>query len=153
MMKTYFLASFSLLFLMTCDKADGVADCSAVSCLAQSVSIEFVDMNRNNLIANETYSLNTITITKGGNQVTEDQGPQEIEARFFLSGTAGENTYSVVLEASGTDLLKLNLNEISPGSECCSPTFGILSATYNGSDIEVVTENNRLKVVVVKSLK
>jgi hypothetical protein len=89
MMIKYFLASFSLLFLMTCDKEDEVADCAAVSCLAQMASIEFVDANGNNLIANDTYALNTIDIFKGENQVNDNQESQEITVHFFLSGIEG----------------------------------------------------------------
>ncbi len=136
---------------MTCDKEDEVADCAAVSCLAQTVSIEFVDANGNNLIANETYSLSTLAITKGENEVNANQESQETEVRFFLSGTEGENTYTIVLDDSETDVLTLDLNKISPGSECCSPIFEILSATYNGSNIEVITEYDNSKIVVVKS--
>ena len=150
MIKSY-LASFALLFLMTCDKEGEILDCAAVSCLAQTVSIEFIDDSGNNLIANDTYALNTIEVFKGQDQLNDYQESQETTVRFFLSGNEGENTYTITLDEVETDVLILNLNQTSSGSDCCSPIFEIESATYNGENIEVNTENDSPKITVVKS--
>ncbi|WP_419213008.1 hypothetical protein ACNR9Q_02455 [Maribacter sp. X9] len=151
MMIKYFLASFSLIFLMTCEKEDEVEDCAAVSCLAQTASIEYVNANGDNLIANKTYLLKDIRIVKEENLVNTNQETEETQVQFFISGSEGENTYSIELNDSENDILTLNLNMTSPRSECCNPIFEIINATYNGSSIEIITENNGPKIVVVKS--
>ena len=136
---------------MTCEKEDEIEDCAAVTCLAQTASIEYVDANGDNLIANKTYSLKDIRVAKGENLINTNQETEETQVQFFISGSEGKNTYSIELNDSETDTLTLNLNMTSPGSECCNPIFEVINATYNGSSIEIITENNVPKIVVVKS--
>lgn len=150
MMVKFILASFSLLFLMTCDKE--IEDCSAVSCLAQTITLEVVDSEGADLIENGTYPIEHISVAKGENEVNAYQDALATGVQFFLSGTEGENIYTLTLNDAETETLVLNLSIANPGSECCSPIFEIDDATYNGSTIEVINENNVYKIIIVKPL-
>lgn len=140
-------ATLSLIVLMTCEKED---DCAAVSCLAQQFSIELVNAEGVNLIENRTYGLNDITAFKDGNQVNGVQNESLNDVIFFLSGKAGNNTYSINLNAEETDTLLLNLKTESPSGDCCGPSFSFEGATYNGVEIDITKENYLDKVIVVK---
>lgn len=146
------LFTLSIMFLVSCDE-NSRADCATVLCAAQSLSIELVNAEGTNLIANETYSLENIVVSKEDIQVNESGNNmgQTIIIIIIISGTEGDNVYQVVLNDSETDTLVLDLQKNSPGSECCSPPFTIKKATYNGAELEIIRPESQMeKIVVVK---
>jgi hypothetical protein len=66
------LILFSLLFLASCnEKTKEQNDCTIVSCAGQTLSIELVNAEGENLITNESYSLETIKVFTGETQVND----------------------------------------------------------------------------------
>lgn len=149
MMVKYIVLSISLLFLMTCDKEE--TDCAAVSCLAQTFAIEYVDAAGNNLIENGTYSLSDIIVSKDGLQLNNaQQVPSTSELQFFLYGEEGDNNYTINFNNNEADTLLLNLSLESKGGECCPSLFNILKANYNNIETEIQGETYATKISVVK---
>jgi len=145
------LFTLSIMFFVSCDE-NSHADCATVLCAAQSLSIELVDAEGTNLIANETYSLENIVVSKEDIQVNESGNNMgQTIIIIIISGTEGDNVYQVVLNDSETDTLVLDLKKNSPGSECCSAPFTIKKATYNGAEVEIIRPESQMeKIVVVK---
>jgi hypothetical protein len=135
-----------------CNNDNSDIDCSLVDCAAQSFTIELIDSEGLNLIANGTYSKDEITVQKGSNDLTLNF----IEADFIFfypSGEEGNNSYEIKLNASETDILILDLSKMGSGNECCGPFFRINSALFNGVEQEVFEDDisSFEKIVVVKS--
>ncbi len=104
------LILFSLLFLASCNEnTQEQDDCAIVSCAGQTLSIELVNAEGENLITNETYSLESIKVFNGETQVN-DFGNVTDTSRITIaiSGVTGTTAYQVILNDSETDTLMLN---------------------------------------------
>ncbi len=150
-MKTKFVVFIlSITFFGGCENNSRV-DCSTVLCAQQVLSIELLDTEGVNLIANETYSLENIKVFKDSIQVSQLGNTMNDAILIAVFGEEGNNTYDIFLDASETDILELELSKNNPGSECCSPLFTIEKATYNGADLEIIREPSDIeKIIVIK---
>jgi len=142
-----------IVILFSCKDDDGLGECALIDCAAQIFAIEYIDAEGNNLIANGTYSLETIVITKDNNQLNSSQLQSDEVVYFFSSGTNGDNTYNVKLNETEEDQFVLALTRIKLEPECCGPYFTINSATYNDAIIEITASENSFieKITIVKS--
>ena len=142
-----YLIGFLSIFLLRCDNSR--IDCATVSCIAQSLAIEFVDADGTNLIENGTYSIENIKVLKDENQVNQNSSDKAIF--ILLSGQRGNNTYQIDFGNSEVDILVLNLGQAGSDDDCCGPSFSINNATYNGEEIEVeIDEQLGQKITVLK---
>ena len=146
------LLALLFVFFTSCGEDDGT-DCSLVDCALQSFSIEIVDIDGNNLIANGTYDKSNIIVTKNDNQLNSNLSTSD-EIYFEIRGEVGNNTYLIKLNDSETDILVLNLTTNNQGNECCSPFYTINSALYNNTTIEIDRRNTDFiyddRIVIVK---
>lgn len=144
-------ATFILLFISSCKIDDGL-DCALVNCAdGQLFSIEFLDSEGVNLIANGTYSLEAITLTSNATQLDLIELNANDYVNFILVEKSGETTYTINLTTSEMDSFVLDLSQTSTGGDCCGPNFQINNARYNGDSKEIVQlEYGFEKIVVIK---
>ncbi|MEM8507456.1 MAG: hypothetical protein AAF717_06485 [Bacteroidota bacterium] len=132
-MKRYlFLFIFGFFFGCNDDEGD---DCELVDCAFQSMSIEFVDTDGTNLIANGTYEQATIIVTKNGVQLNSNLSTSDT-LFFEINGEVGENIYEIKLTDAETDMLILNLSGENVQTGCCGPYFPITQILYNNQEQE-----------------
>lgn len=150
-MKPFLFLFISSIFILACNGNDDDIDCSLVDCAFQSISIELVDTDGNNLIANGTYQQSDIVITKDGNQLNSNLDTSDI-IFFEIQGKVGSNIYEVKLNENETDILVLTLSGERIKTGCCGPYFQISSISYNGEDKEgeLKEENYFQKITVIK---
>lgn len=113
-------------------------DCAAVGCFAQTISLELIDNNGTNLIANGTYELENIVVLRNSNKVNLSSPQTTTEIIFFVTGNKGNNTYEIQLNSNETDILVLNQSIDSPGGKCCPASYLINSANYNGASQQII---------------
>ena len=148
-MRPYFLLLVFGVFL-ACNDDDG-NDCALVDCGFQSLSIEFVDTNGINLIANGTYEQATIIVTKDGVQINSNRSTSDT-LFFEINGEVGENIYEIKLNDTETDVLILDLSGENVETGCCGPYFPINQILYNGQEQEGESDSAPYfeKITIVK---
>jgi hypothetical protein len=141
-----------IILLFSCKDDEGLGECALINCAAQTFALEYVDVEGNNLIANNYYPLENITITKDGEQLNFGQQQGNEVVYFFVAGTNGSNTYNIKLNDTETDELILDLSRIKSDLECCGPYFTVNSSTYNDETIEIAEGQNSFieKITIVK---
>jgi len=159
-MKKLWPLIFGFALLNSCeedtDPCEGVID----DVITQTLLIELLDENGNNLIENETYIANTIATERNGfitNPVVYDETqfanlPKELKNVIVVNifGEENqENIWSIILNEQETDILSIDLEIESTG---CSGTFyNILAVEYN-QEIRPVEDigNNTYKIAIIK---
>ncbi|GAA4280416.1 hypothetical protein [Gaetbulibacter aestuarii] len=149
----YWLPALCLLLLCSCDKPkDPEVDCSLYDPFFSNLLIELVDDQGENLIENNTYPADEITINYKGNISTNvvfnDVPGLENLISMNLFGDAGENTFILNLSDTVSDTLVLNLSIDIP--VCNIPLYTLNTATYNGEVQSIITENGTYRITVVK---
>lgn len=134
----------------SCKQEDDELDCSLVDCAFQSFSIELIDMDGTNLLANGTYDKSTIIVSKDGNQVNSNLNTSEV-LYFEVLGDAGKNSYKIKLNDSETDILELDLSGENIRRGCCGPYYQINTILYNGVAQEIPQDDLYFsKITVIK---
>ncbi len=138
MKKTISFFTLVLLFL-SCGGSDDNNPCSfphgvVIDPIVQSIFIELVDNQGNNLIENGTFLAEDITAEFNGFLITpvvftEIEGLENLIALNFV-GSGGETTWLINLNEQETDTLVLDLT-LNVG-ECGFSTYTLNSAFYNG---------------------
>ncbi|MFT6796727.1 MAG: hypothetical protein ACJART_001871 [Maribacter sp.] len=107
------LILFPLLFLASCNEnTQEQDDCAIVSSAGQTLSIELVNAEGENLITNETYSLETIKVFNGETYVNDfGNVTDKSMITIAISGVIGATAYQVVLNDPETDTLVLNFKK------------------------------------------
>jgi len=154
-MRSTFFLFLILVILNSCTEEDNQIPLSLCDCATQRFSIEFIDAQGNNLIANETYSIDNIVFLRGFDHVNfyfnEASGYLEFEGF-----NVGENNYEIRLNDSETDTLFLDASlPTTMGEEsCCSPFLNIDLARYNNILVEIDRGDENFafddKIVIIK---
>jgi hypothetical protein len=149
--KKILLPIFTILLIVSCNISDdndpcGIPDGALVDPITQTIYIELVDSNGENLITNETYSGPNITAEKNGiiiRPVVFDENqipglPDSVRDIIVLQlfGEEGENTWAINLNEEETDTLVIDLKHGTP-DECGLFLLEVLSASYNGIEQNV----------------
>lgn len=149
-MRTDFILFLCLILTLHSCKEDEGIDCSLIDCAFQTFYIELVDVEGNNLIANDTYDQGIIIVTKDGNQLNSNLSTSDV-INFVVMGEVGTNTYEIKLNDSETDMLTLNLSGDNIKNSCCGPYYEITAAIYNGEEQEVLqAQYHFANIVVIK---
>jgi hypothetical protein len=149
----FFLLLFCYISLFSCKNDDEPEiDCALYDPFIRSLFIKLIDSEGQNLIENNTYMADDITVLFNGytytNVVFNDV--QGIENLITLSviGIDGDNTLKIKLSEEITDTLILNL---TADSQVCGWTFFTLnSATYNGVLQQLEDFNGNHLITVLK---
>jgi hypothetical protein len=114
---------------------DGEVPCRDSVVPSQRIFIALVDADGTDLVANETYSADDITITYRENTFTNvvvndiPNGESFIVLSVF--GEDGDNIYRIQLSDTEEDILKLNLSITTSEGPCPSSITALNSITYN----------------------
>ncbi|GAA4305164.1 hypothetical protein [Aestuariibaculum suncheonense] len=134
------------------DKDKESIDCSVIYIGNPLLLLKITDTNGNNLIENETYTAENISINYNNNTINDvviDDYPQlNAFINVPLFGTDIERTFKINLSETETDVLIVNVT-LEEG--ICKYIFTIpLSGTYNGNSITIENYNNNYLITVVK---
>jgi len=155
MRNLFFFLLVLTVFACEIDEKQEVADCSAVTCLADSITIVLSDEAGNNLIENGTYKRGDIEVTSDGQKRGEVPSNPEFENVIivFLNGVEGDIDYEIGLSQTETDSLRLNQSILDEGSYCCGPNYRVNSAIYNGTVKEIIRKGNGFPLKQVNVVK
>lgn len=149
-MKCIILLSFSCFLLISCNKVD----CTTDDPIFRSLFIKLLDADGNNLIENDTFNSETITIRFSeaiytGVVFTDVQGIENLII-INLLGQEGSNIYEIQLSESRTDILELAMLEIGKDEPCPASYFIPDGASYNRVDqtIEVFGDDFMITVIL-----
>ncbi len=170
-MKNIVLCTVALLLALSCNTDDvngacGIPDGAIIDPITQTIYIELVDTNGNNLIANGTYNGLDITAEKDGfiiRPVVFDETqfsnlPESVKDIIVLPlfGEEDDNTWLLNLNENVTDTLVVNIKHGDPDA-CGFFLFEVLEVSYNEieQDIEpfaVFDTDSKIdfKITVVK---
>lgn len=148
---------FSILFCFLClfsckndDKED--IDCALFDPAISNLFIKLVDSNGNNLIENEIYKADDITILLNNYTATNVvfKNIPELNNLIALNihGENGNNTFKIKLSENETDTLVLNLTLES--TICGFSFFKLNSATYNDKAQTIEDFNGNYLITVIK---
>ncbi|MGZ0015535.1 hypothetical protein [Yeosuana sp. AK3] len=149
----YFSLLVCFLCLFSCknnDKED--IDCALFDPFIANLFVKLVDSEGNNLIENNTFIANNITILFNGNTFTNVvftnvPGLENLMA-LNLIGVDGNNLFEIKLSDKETDTLIMNL---TTESKVCGLTFFKLnSVTYNETFQTLENFNGNYMITVVK---
>ena len=135
------------------DSQDSGIDCALYDPFLSNLIIELVNDQGDNLIANNTYLADEITVSDNGytstNVVFNNVPGLENVITLNLFGTSGDNTFMIHLSDTVSDTLVLNLSVDM--SVCNIPLYTLNQATYNG-EIQMVSQNDsgNYRITVVK---
>lgn len=144
---------FIIILNNACDVSQEGTDCSLVDCaVGQLFSVELINNDGNNLITNGTYAISEISITSNESEIDLIPFNSNDFLNFIVENKSGESIYTIRFSESEIDTLNLNLVELDQASVCCGPYYAVQSATYNGANYEILTNNNDdfFKITVVK---
>jgi hypothetical protein len=142
-----------VLCLTSCNNHDKEEiDCALFDPAISNLFIKLIDAEGNNLIENETYIADDITVLFNESTYTNVvyNDVQGIENLIILNliGIDGDNTVKINLSNDITDTLILNL---TAESEVCGWTFFTLnSATYNDEIKTIEDFNGNYLITVLK---
>ncbi|MEP0263046.1 hypothetical protein [Dokdonia sp.] len=152
----YTLALFSVL-LFSCNSDDNDPE---IACLTEPIFsnlfIDVVNAQGENLIANQTYIADNITIDDVTNGYTSSgvvfMGVPGIENLIALGiyGQDGDNTFEINLSDIETDTLVLNLTRSETGGPCSQFVFTLNSAVYNDEPKDIQDFGGDFLITVVK---
>jgi len=152
-MKQPFLLFIILCILASCSKDEKeTIDCALFDPAISNLFIKLVDAEGNNLIENETYIADDITVLFNDylytNVVFNDVEGIENLITLNVIGNDGDNTIKIQLSSEETDTLILNL---TAESEICGWTFfSINSAIYNDIILTIEDFNGNYLITAVK---
>ncbi|MFH4966634.1 hypothetical protein V8G61_00400 [Gaetbulibacter sp. M240] len=140
----HWLFALIFIFSISCDDPkDEEIDCSLYDPFLSNLIIELVNDQGENLIANNTYLADEITVSFNGyistNVVFNNVPGLENVITINLFGTSGDNTFMIHLSDTVSDTLVLNLSVDM--SVCNIPLYTLNQATYNG-EIQMVSQND-----------
>ena len=140
-----------VLCLTSCKNKEEI-DCALFDPAISNLFIKLIDAEGNNLIENETYIADDITVLFNESTYTNViyNDVQGIENLIVLNliGINGDNTIKINLSNDITDTLILNL---TTESEVCGWTFFTLySATYNDEIKTIEDFNGNYLITVLK---
>jgi hypothetical protein len=132
------------------DKED--IDCALFDPAISSLFIKLVDSDGNNLIENETYKADDITVLFNNytttNVVFKDIPELNNLIALNIHGENGNNTFKIKLSENEIDTLILNLKAES--SICNWTFFKLNSATYNGIVQTLEDFNGDYLITIIK---
>jgi len=152
-MKQPFLLFIILCIMASCSKDEKeTIDCALFDPAISNLFIKLVDAEGNNLIENETYIADDITVLFNDylytNVVFNDVEGIENLITLNVIGKDGDNTIKIQLSSEETDTLILNL---TAESEICGWTFfSINSAIYNDIILTIEDFNGNYLITAVK---
>ena len=152
-MKQPFLLFIILCLMASCSKDEKeTIDCALFDPAISNLFIKLVDEEGNNLIENETYIADDITVLFNDylytNVVFNDVEGIENLITLNVIGNDGDNTIKIQLSSGETDTLILNL---TAESEICGWTFfSINSAIYNDIILTIEDFNGNYLITAVK---
>lgn len=152
-MKQPFLLFIILCIMASCSKDEKeTIDCALFDPAISNLFIKLVDAEGNNLIENETYIADDITVLFNDylytNVVFNDVEGIENLITLNVIGNDGDNTIKIQLSSEETDTLILNL---TAESEICGWTFfSINSAIYNDIILTIEDFNGNYLITAVK---
>jgi len=152
-MKQPFLLFIILCIMASCSKDEKeTIDCALFDPAISNLFIKLVDEEGNNLIENETYIADDITVLFNDylytNVVFNDVEGIENLITLNVIGKDGDNTIKIQLSSGETDTLILNL---TAESEICGWTFfSINSAIYNDIILTIEDFNGNYLITAVK---
>ena len=146
------LLSLFILLSGCSDKDNESIDCSVIDIGNPLLLLKITDASGNNLIENETYNAENISIIYNDNTFNEVVIDNYASLNNFihipLFGTDIERTFKINLSETETDVLIVNV-KLEEG--LCGYIFTIpLSGTYNGNSITIEDYNNNYLITVVK---
>lgn len=157
-MKPFTLLFLSFLFFAACNNDDDI-DCPpipATTPIMNSLFIELVDEEGNNLIENDTFNGEEILIRFNGFEIRpvvfDDVPGIENLIIINLIGSEGDNTFEIQLSESEIDTLILNLTLIPATMPCGSSFFTLNTANYNGIDQAIENFMDDSIITVVRPL-
>ena len=147
---TFILLSF---MLFSCNSDDDV-NCTSEPAFSPTVFIELVNATGENLIDNGTYIADDITIGFNESTFTNVVFTESPQIANFIGlnvfGEDGDNTFTINLSATETDILVLNINREQTGGPCSQSFFTLNSVTYNGEPKELQDFGGDFLITVVK---
>lgn len=141
-----------LLLINSCKNEDDGIDCALFDPITKSLYINLVDSDDNNLIENETYNADDITILYNNNTFTNVffnniPGLENLIA-LNISGTQGDNTYEIQLSENLTYSLILDL---TLESTVCDISFFTLNSVIYNDIIQTIEDfNGDYLITIVK---
>ncbi|MBD0823209.1 hypothetical protein [Aestuariibaculum marinum] len=144
----------SLFILLSCnsDSDENGIDCSSITIVPPSILLKITNVTGDNLIENETFISNDITI-EFNNDLYNNVVNQKVEnlknlINIPLYGFEIEREYKINLSETETDILNLNVSfqEGACGIKIATPN----SATYNGNTVTIEDYNGNYLITVVK---
>lgn len=140
------------LILFSCKDDKDEIDCSLIDIQVKMFLIKVVDSEGNNLIEDETYIANDISIIYNNNTITNvviknfEDYKNLIGLNIF--GVEGENTFIIKLSEEEMDTLVLNLS--FKEAYCGLRFYTLNSATYNNKSITFEDFHGNYLITVVK---
>lgn len=155
-MKCFYVLAVMVLFSFTACSTDddGEVQCRETPVQNRFVFIELVNADGINLLENNTYIADDITIDYGEstivNVVNNDVPGFENLIALMIFGEDGDTIFRIKLSETVEDILKLNLTLTTSEGECPSLITTLNAITYN--DVLQVPEDffEDLKITVVK---
>lgn len=140
------------LILFSCKDDKDEIDCSLFDPANPNLYIKLLDSNGNNLIENNTYKPNEITVSFNGQTITNVvfttvKGLENL-ITLNVMGTEGNNQFDIKLSNSETDVLIMNLSLIS--QKCGWKFYKLNSVTYNDEIVSIKDESGNYSITVVK---
>lgn len=153
-MKKLYLLLLCISLFISCTKEEVTIQCANIDPITQTLFIELVDDQGNNLIENGTFIAEDIIIRIGDfdftNVVFNEIPGAESLIVLELFGEQGDNTLEIVLSDTVTDTLVLNLDKEVTGGVCSQIIYTLNRATYNGMQLSLKDFNGGYLITVVK---
>ncbi|MFT5892526.1 MAG: hypothetical protein ACI9Y7_002637 [Dokdonia sp.] len=143
-----------LLFSCNTDDSEPEIACSLELIAFSNLFIELVNAQGENLIENETFQADAITIDFNENTFTNvvftDVPGIENFIALNIFGEDGDNTFEINLSDTESDMLVLNLTRGETGGPCSQFVFELNSVIYNDAPKELQDFGGDFLITVVK---
>jgi len=157
-MKSHCTIILLALFIFSCSTDDNEAEiaCSLLTPVSNNLYINLVNTQGENLIENDSYQADGISInnlsngTTSTNLVLENVEGLENFITLGAIGQDGDNTFEINLSSTETDILILNLTVERIGGDCPQTIYKLNTAVYNGEAQQVQDYGGEPLITVVK---
>ncbi len=151
-MKSIYTCLLLCAFLFSCNSDD--TQCLTILPVSSNLFIELVNTEGENLIENGTFQADAITIDFNENTFTNVVFTNVAGLESFIGinifGEDGDNTFTINLSDTETDVLVLNITREETGGPCSQSIFTLNSVTYNGESKELQDFGGDFLITVVK---
>lgn len=147
-----FYSLISIFIFTGCTNDNGtLVQCAAIDYAVPGLLIEIVDTNGNNLLDNETYNSNEISVVIDNDNISrivkEDNRTYII---ISLTDSIKNKELKVILSPSETDTMTVQLKNITTGAPCYFLFSEATGVIYNENSLPLEKSTFNQKITVVK---